>query len=107
MASRDCRRVAVLLGHNQEPATVDGQLPSHRSNAAGRVEQRQRAGKGLDRLDPQGRPDEILQTHDYVAATQHLVTELWKYLRENPGEISWTVLEGISPELRTPRTGWL
>jgi lauroyl/myristoyl acyltransferase len=52
-------------------------------------------------------PDEILLRHDYAAATQHLVTELWNDLKENPDEISWTTLEGISPALRAKRTGWL
>jgi lauroyl/myristoyl acyltransferase len=52
-------------------------------------------------------PNELLQKHDYAAATQHLITELWTDLRENPGEISWTTLEGISPDLKVQRTGWL
>lgn len=52
-------------------------------------------------------PDELLRAHDFIAATQHLVTELWRDLKENPDEISWTTLEGISPDLRTQREGWL
>ncbi len=52
-------------------------------------------------------PDELLRNQDYAGATRHLVTELWKDLKENPAEVSWTTLEGISPALKTVRTGWL
>jgi hypothetical protein len=52
-------------------------------------------------------PDELLRKNDYDGATQHLVTELWKDLKANPDEISWTTLEGVSPSLKVKRQGWL
>jgi lauroyl/myristoyl acyltransferase len=52
-------------------------------------------------------PDELLRKQDYVGATQHLVTELWKGLKDHPDEISWTALEGVAPELKVKRMGWL
>jgi hypothetical protein len=52
-------------------------------------------------------PDKLLQEHDYAGATQHLVTELWKDLKDHPDAISWTTLEGISPGLKVKRISWL
>ena len=52
-------------------------------------------------------PDELLVTGNRVAATQHLVNELWSDLRKHPEELSYTALESVSPQLKLHRTGWL
>jgi lauroyl/myristoyl acyltransferase len=51
-------------------------------------------------------PDELLRNGDRAAATQHLVSELWPGIAENPSDLNWTTLEAIAPQLRTGRTGW-
>lgn len=51
-------------------------------------------------------PDELLQKGDFVAATQHLVSELWPDLAEDPSDLNWTTLEALAPKLQTNRIGW-
>ena len=51
-------------------------------------------------------PDELLRKDDFKAATQHLVTELWKEIREHPTSVAWTAMEGYAPELRGKKPGW-
>jgi hypothetical protein len=51
-------------------------------------------------------PDELLQKEDFKAATQHLVTELWKDNRERPDDLTWTPMESYAPELRSRKPGW-
>ena len=51
-------------------------------------------------------PDELLQKEDFKAATQHMVTELWKDIRENPSDLAWTGMESYAPELRGKKISW-
>ncbi len=51
-------------------------------------------------------PDDLLQKEDFRAATQHLVTELWKANRERPDDLAWTSIESYAPGLRGRKPGW-
>ena len=42
-------------------------------------------------------PDELLAEKDPAAATQHVVTELWRDIRKNPDELMWSSLESFPP----------
>jgi len=51
-------------------------------------------------------PDELIQKGDFAAGTQHLISELWPDLKENPMDLNWTTLEALAPTLKGSRQAW-
>jgi lauroyl/myristoyl acyltransferase len=51
-------------------------------------------------------PDALIQKDDFCGATQHLISELWKDLKHDPGELNWTTLEALAPDLKAKRIWW-
>jgi lauroyl/myristoyl acyltransferase len=51
-------------------------------------------------------PDALIQKKNFAGATQHLISELWADLKENPGDLNWTTLEALSPALKAKRIEW-
>jgi len=51
-------------------------------------------------------PDELIQKHDTTKANQHIVSELWPDIKDDPTDLNWTTLEELAPSLRAFRVGW-
>ncbi len=51
-------------------------------------------------------PDELIQKQDLSEAMQHVISELWPDLQEDPSDLNWTTLEALAPTLQVKRTGW-
>ena len=51
-------------------------------------------------------PDELIRLPDPAKAHQHLVSELWHDLHEDPSDLGWTTLEDLAPALKAPRASW-
>jgi lauroyl/myristoyl acyltransferase len=51
-------------------------------------------------------PDELMKQKDSSAATQYVISELWKDLENDPEELNWTTLEALAPALKEKRNWW-
>jgi len=51
-------------------------------------------------------PDELIRQKDSSAATQYLVSELWKDLEKDPEQLNWTTMEALAPTLKEKRNWW-
>lgn len=51
-------------------------------------------------------PGELIEKHDFAAATQFIISELWQDLKKDPGELNWTTLEALAPGKKAKRRWW-